>query len=426
MNTFFGRAFTEYKRQKRSKKAFTTHTKRLSSIVGNATQEEASRVRSGREADGYPSRAALAMLTPLIEVAWADGRVSRRELEVIAQAADAYRLVKDERGYQELIERLMSRPAPHQVAQMWRELACLMESIPERDRRTMQTGLLTQTSFLAEQGPDGILAFLRGEAVRPEEREALEAVAAQFENAKSAAEEADIQKHVAAQIQREERCDVSKFSGQDKTTTQRSGLPTMVHAVEELDTLRSAGSVQEADRKRMVNTLHLVETKMIRKRMREIAESNEAVGFDSSKIEPIGLVDDLDKLIPLVPLVKVAWAEGRITNRERELIFSAAERMGVAAGSASHERLASWLEVHPPDEFYFDSLDRLNSSWGTLPDEEKNLRRLDLLSDCVNVAEASGGTKRYPAGGRRVCDEEFAAVKRIADKLRPTAFAGAL
>lgn len=107
-------------------------------------------------------------------------------------------------------------------------------------------------------------------------------------------------------------------------------------------------------------------------------ESGPISARELSRSRDSPVVPSHDELTPLVPLVKVAWAEGRITRRERELIFMAAEKMGIAAGSPSHDRLSGWLEFHPTDDFYFHSLNRLNSYWANLPDDEKSLRRLDL------------------------------------------------
>ena len=95
--------------------------------------------------------------------------------------------------------------------------------------------------------------------------------------------------------------------------------------------------------------------------------------------------------------------------------------MGIEPGSRSYRRLSDWFELHPTDEFYDDSLRRLRGEFEKLPEEERTLRRLDLLSDCVNVAEASGGTSRFPAGGARICPEEIAAVKHIARRLNVAA-----
>ncbi len=377
-------------------KGFKEDTARVGSILTKALRPAAERTSNGRrdKHDGQPS---LTLLTPLIETAWADGRVSRRELEVIAQVADAYKMVKDESGYRELIERLMSRPSQEQVELMWKDLEGFMEAVPISERKMLKAALAAQAHFIAEYGSDNVLGFIRGDGVSRIEQEALRTVVVHLEQAEEAAEDADIRKSVAAQLEKERLCEAAESAQAEKTHNPLS----------------------KVDRQKMVDTQSAVEAKMLRNRMQQVSNAGDDAAIASKKTK--AMVDDSDKLIPLVPLVKVAWAEGRITKRERELIFGVAGRMGIAEGSASHERLSGWLEFHPPDDFFLDSLERLNSSWGTLPEEEKNLRRLDVLADCVNVAEASGGTKSYPAGGRRVCDEEFAAVKRIADKLKPVA-----
>lgn len=136
-----------------------------------------------------------------------------------------------------------------------------------------------------------------------------------------------------------------------------------------------------------------------------------------SKSYPLFSAPYFEKLLPLVPLVKVAWAEGRITNRERQIVFSAAERNGITPENNLYRKLADWLELHPTDDFYNESLEYLRLSWQNLDAEERNLRFLDILSDCALIAEASGGNSKFQAGGPRICDEEFAAVKRVAEKL---------
>lgn len=354
MNMFFRQAFGEYARQQDLKKTFAAETDRLGSILKSNDGEIFDR-------EDYPAKSLL-LLLPLVEIAWADGRVSRREMDAIVQAADAYGLVTDQHDYCELMGRLMvSRPIPNEVGRMWQDFHYLMASLPERERGRVTRALLAQAEFVAEQSAEGVIGFLRGDRICQNEQEALRLVADQLERAKRAAEEADARKHIHARIEKENAYD-------------------------------AAGVFSET------------------------VEENR-FGKEALTAAAAICADDADELIPLIPLVKVAWAEGRITKRERELIFQTAERRGIAAGSPSHERLASWLELHPTDDFYQASLERISDGWRGLPEEEKNLLRLDLLSDCVNVAEASGGTTRYQAGGRRICDEEFAVVKRIAHKL---------
>jgi uncharacterized tellurite resistance protein B-like protein len=166
------------------------------------------------------------------------------------------------------------------------------------------------------------------------------------------------------------------------------------------------------------NSISENENEAIKKILDQLNEARNIEPVPHDFVNEESLTDtDILELLPIIPLVKVAWAEGRITNRERELIFQAAEKNGIAPDSYPFQRLSDWLELHPTDDFYLESLELLSEQWKNLPDEERTLRHLELLSDCTNIAEASGGTYRYAAGGPRVCDEEISAVRRIAEKI---------
>ncbi len=354
MNMFFRRSINEYQRQIGLKESFTIQTERLRDVFDSVKWTNLEELPTNRRA--LRRRFRLLLLSPLIEIAWADGRVTRRESDAILQIAAAYGLVDDDAGYCELLEQLTTRRAPQTVGRMWQDFYQLFENLSEYERGEIRFGLDVQAQFVAEQSSDNLMAFLRGERVSTSEREALEIVKYQLETAETAARSREETRNaVALRVERE--------------------------------------SV----------------------RMPEKSAPAADVYFGESKIE--ATFEDYGKLVPLVPLVKIAWAEGRVTKRERLLIFEAAARMGIKPETAAHRRLAEWLELHPTDEFYGESLERLSAEWKNLPEEERNLRRLDLLSDCVNIAEASGGTKNFPSGGARVCDEEIAAVKHIAQKL---------
>lgn len=100
--------------------------------------------------------------------------------------------------------------------------------------------------------------------------------------------------------------------------------------------------------------------------------------------------------------------------------------MGIKPGTAAHRKLTEWLELHPTEEFYDSSLEVLREHWQQLDADEKNRRKYDLLADCTRIAEASGGSKDYAAGGGRICDEEIIAVKTIARKLNDSSAAMAV
>jgi uncharacterized tellurite resistance protein B-like protein len=354
MNTFFRRSISEYQRQIGLKESFAIQTRRLRETIesggwndyGDLPDDDCRRLRRHLR---------LLLLFPLIEIAWADGRVTRRESDAIVEVAEAYGFFKDDADYSELLERLTFRPAPQTAAQVWQDFHCLFENLAEFDRQNIAFCLNVQVRFVAEQSSDNLISFLRGERVCQNEQEVLQTVKRRLENALATAE-----------------------------------------AVEK-DQNDVFATEQTADETRQTDAL--------------IAD------FYSDEAELEATLEDYSKLVPLVPLVKTAWAEGRVTKRERHLVFEAARRMGIKPDTAAHRRLAEWLELHPTDEFYDSALGVLQQRWQTLDADEKSRRKFDLLSDCARIAEASGGGKNFPSGGARICNEEIAVVKHIARKL---------
>jgi hypothetical protein len=352
MSSFFVRGFREYKRHIGMKRAFAEWAERLKTILMSVDKTGAGHEPAER---GRHYNQSSLLLMPLVEIAWSDGRVTRGELDPIVQAAGVYGLVETSDGYRELMENLLSRPAQPKVYAMWDAFGELLKDLPDDSRKLLTFGLLSQAQFVAEQGSDSVIEFLRGERLSKNQEEALQFLANQLEKAKEVAMDADAKKNVAAVLETE--------------NIQRGAVEPAVHD----------DHYQEAD--------------------------------------GMATLDDYAQLIPLVPLVKTAWAEGRVTKRERRLVFEAAERMGIETGSTAHQRLTDWLELHPTEEFYDHSIEILQQRWQTAETEEKNRRKLDLLSDCTRIAEASGGSTSFPAGGAKICDEEIAVVESIAQKL---------
>jgi uncharacterized tellurite resistance protein B-like protein len=355
MNTFFRRSINEYQRQIGLKESFAIQTERLQDTIESINWTNYEEPPASRRA--LRRRANLLMLFPLVEIAWADGRISRRESDAIIQIAKTYGLTGDETGMCELLENLTSRPIPQMVGRRWQDFWSLFEKLPELDRENVAYCLTVQMQFVAEQSSDNLIAFLRGERVSTSEREMLNIVAEQLKNAVA-----------AAKLKEDKR---------------RAVLAAEKAANESLEV---AAPVDDY--------------------------------FGESELEPT--LEDYGKLIPLVPLVKTAWAEGRVTRRERHLVFEAAAQMGIKPGTRAHNRLAEWLELHPTAEFYDHALDILSLRWQSLDADEKSRRKFDLLNDCTRIAEASGGAKDFPSGGAKICDEEIAVVKHIARKLDPT------
>jgi hypothetical protein len=121
------------------------------------------------------------------------------------------------------------------------------------------------------------------------------------------------------------------------------------------------------------------------------------------KLVALGITPDTWAALALVPLVEVAWADGKMEEKERRAVLTAAEAGGVTPGSASAKLLESWLTRRPDG--------RLMESWGAYIVEicgslglsqRENLCK-EIVGRARGVAEATGGLLGL---GNRVGPEE--------------------
>ncbi len=113
-----------------------------------------------------------------------------------------------------------------------------------------------------------------------------------------------------------------------------------------------------------------------------------------------GLLDELIKLnigaeeltaLSLIPLVEVAWADGKLDDNERKAIMKASEKAGINQDSAASGLLKSWL-THAPGS---DLMTAWKGYIGALKSEMSaaclaQLKK-DVLGRANDVAKSSGG-----------------------------------
>ena len=126
----------------------------------------------------------------------------------------------------------------------------------------------------------------------------------------------------------------------------------------------------------------------------------------------LGFTPETVSLLPLMPILQMAWAEGGITPPERDLIVRFARSRGIDAGSAADQQLTSWM-AHRPSEDVFARASRLiratldsGGGAGLNPD--------DLVAYCESIASASGGV----FGIGRISAEERTLLSNIAAVLK--------
>lgn len=117
-------------------------------------------------------------------------------------------------------------------------------------------------------------------------------------------------------------------------------------------------------------------------------------------------------LLPLLPLVETAWAEGRVQGGERKAILEVAERRGITAEHPAYFKLEGWLTDRPSDDLFERARRAITLMLQSLPPTERAEEATKIVAACVRVARASGSLG-FINLGRRISDEEHLVLERI-------------
>ncbi len=131
------------------------------------------------------------------------------------------------------------------------------------------------------------------------------------------------------------------------------------------------------------------------------------------ELQELGFTPDTLGLLPLVPVVQTAWAEGGVTTTERDLLVQLARSRGINEGSAADRQLHAWMTSRP-DSTVFTRAGRLIRALLDSGTDEAGLSAEDVVKQCEAIAGASGGI----FGVGRVSSEERALLSAIATNLK--------
>lgn len=132
------------------------------------------------------------------------------------------------------------------------------------------------------------------------------------------------------------------------------------------------------------------------------------------ELQALGFAPDTVILLPLVPIVQVAWAEGSVTDAERALIVKLARERGVAPGSAADRELSAWLIERPSDDVFARATRLIRAMLDQPAAEGPTVTVEDLMRHCEAIAAASGGVM----GFGKISSEERALLRQIEAALK--------
>ncbi len=153
------------------------------------------------------------------------------------------------------------------------------------------------------------------------------------------------------------------------------------------------------------------------RRLEKIKRTREALG-EISGIKNPAVLDKLIALevsppilssIAMVPLVEVAWADGKIDEEERAAVLAGAVGSGIKPGSADYVLLENWLQHRPAVKLLDAWMLYISGLCEIMSKGEREALKKDLLGRARRVAEASGGL----CGLVRISSEEKAVLKKM-------------
>lgn len=148
------------------------------------------------------------------------------------------------------------------------------------------------------------------------------------------------------------------------------------------------------------------------------ADLGRAVGLDDPAIQQelldLGFTPETVSLLPIVPILQTAWAEGGITPAERDLIVRFARSRGIAEGSAADAQLTAWMTERPPDAVFARAGRLIRALLDSGSASASGLNADDLVAYCESIASASGGV----FGIGRISSEERKLLAGIAEDLK--------
>jgi hypothetical protein len=146
----------------------------------------------------------------------------------------------------------------------------------------------------------------------------------------------------------------------------------------------------------------LEEDRILRARLRamqELAETKEAISSVSgitndvilTRLVELNVKPETVAALAAVPLVEVAWADGKVDPAERDTVLKHANGLGITPGSVEHELLERWLTHRPEPKLLTAWQSCLKGLCEALSPEERVILKEEFLHATRATAESAGG-----------------------------------
>lgn len=188
---YFRRRDAELIRELKQREAAREECKRIKQATGIADDQLVAEL----QASGYDSETVQVLhLVPLLQVAWADGEVSKQEKRHILEAARLHGVEPDSHAYRRLTSWLEHRPTEAFFRKSLRAVRAVLHALEPEQKRARKLSLLSLCTKVASAS-GGLFGL--GSKISPVERALLAEIAAEVEP-----EHGGAARLLAAEIQR--------------------------------------------------------------------------------------------------------------------------------------------------------------------------------------------------------------------------------
>ncbi len=116
--------------------------------------------------------------------------------------------------------------------------------------------------------------------------------------------------------------------------------------------------------------------------------SNEAL---LRKLFELNVQVEVLAILLIIPLIEVAWADGKMNERERAAILAAAESSRIFGGPIDSSLFEHWLQEEPPKGFLESWIFYMQGLCQLLSEKERQTLESDILQRARTVAQAGQG-----------------------------------
>jgi hypothetical protein len=135
-----------------------------------------------------------------------------------------------------------------------------------------------------------------------------------------------------------------------------------------------------------------------------------------ARLHVAGYTPETIALLELAPMVRLAWADGRVSERQRAAIVQMAIRERLLDETpAAGKRLQRWLERCPSDELFEVSLSTIRAKWERAPVDRYETLQRQFIRDCTAVARGADGVIE----DEKIAPEESRVLATILVRLQP-------